>query len=162
MGHASSQPATHDLFDHLYLRMVLASVAATLFPIMLLFLSLPSCLRLRTTPFSAESVGASVSSPYSSDTSPDRPAQWLLHVHEDVSQHVCAIVFAVVERPVRLPSLRPVLPPQLVAPAHRRNREPTDARRHGYETSRSCSLPFSVRATEEGTVVPATLRISWR
>jgi hypothetical protein len=57
----------------LYLRtimMVLASVAATSFVILLLF-SLPSCLRLHTTPFSAEDVGASVSSPYSSDTSPD-------------------------------------------------------------------------------------------
>jgi hypothetical protein len=34
------------------------------------FLS-PSCLHLRTTPFSAEGVGAGDSSPYSSDTSPD-------------------------------------------------------------------------------------------
>jgi hypothetical protein len=44
-----------------------------------------------------------------------RPAQWLLHVHEDVSQHACTIVFAIVERPVRLPGLRPVLPPQPAA-----------------------------------------------
>ena len=50
--------------------MVLASVAATSFVILLLF-SLPSCLRLRATPFSAEGVGAGASSPYSSDTSPD-------------------------------------------------------------------------------------------
>jgi hypothetical protein len=42
------------------------------------------------------------------------------------------IVFAVVELPVRLPSLRPVLPPQPAAPAHGRSREPTDARRRGY------------------------------
>jgi hypothetical protein len=46
-----------------------------------------------------------------------RLAQWLLHVHEDVSHHVCTIVFAVVGRPVRLPSLRHVLPPQPAAPA---------------------------------------------
>jgi hypothetical protein len=45
-----------------------------------------------------------------------RPAQWLLHVREDVSQHARTIVFAVVGRPVRLPSLRPVLPPQPAAP----------------------------------------------
>jgi hypothetical protein len=44
--------------------------------------------------------------------------QWLLHVHKDVSQHVCTIVFAVVERLVRLPGLHPALPPQLTAPAH--------------------------------------------
>ena len=48
--------------------MVLASVATTLFIILLLF-SLPSCLHLRATPFSAEGVGACASSPYSSDTS---------------------------------------------------------------------------------------------
>jgi hypothetical protein len=50
--------------------MVLASVATTSFVILLLF-SLPSCLHLGTTPFSAEGVGACTSSPYSSDTSPD-------------------------------------------------------------------------------------------
>jgi hypothetical protein len=44
-----------------------------------------------------------------------RPTQWLLHVHEDVSQHACTIVFVVVGRLVRLPSLRPVLPPQPAA-----------------------------------------------
>jgi hypothetical protein len=49
--------------------MVLASVVATSFAILLLF-SLPSCLRHRATPFSAEGVGAGVSS-YSSNTSPD-------------------------------------------------------------------------------------------
>jgi hypothetical protein len=50
--------------------MVLVSVATTSFAILLLF-SLPSCLHLRATPFSAEGVGADASSPYSSDTSPD-------------------------------------------------------------------------------------------
>jgi hypothetical protein len=57
-----------------------------------------------------------------------RLAQWLLHVHEYVSHHACTIVFAVVGRPVRLPGLRPILPPQPAAPAHGRSREPTDAR----------------------------------
>jgi hypothetical protein len=66
-------------------------------------------------------------------------AQWLLHVHEDVSHHARTIVFAVVGRPVHLPGLRLVLPPQPAAPAHGRSREPTDARRHGYDMSRSCS-----------------------
>jgi hypothetical protein len=50
--------------------MVLASVATTSFAILLLF-SLPSCLHLRTTPFSAKGVGACISFSYSSDTSPD-------------------------------------------------------------------------------------------
>jgi hypothetical protein len=73
MGRASSRLAKYDPFDHLYLRtimMVLASVAATSFVILLLF-SLPSCLHLRATPFSAEGVRAGASFPYSSDTSPD-------------------------------------------------------------------------------------------
>jgi hypothetical protein len=74
-----------------------------------------------------------------------------MHVHEDVSQHACTIVFAIVGRPVCLPDLRPVLPPQPVVPAHGRSHEPT---------SRSCSWPFSVRAAEEDTVAPATLRLS--
>jgi hypothetical protein len=62
-----------------------------------------------------------------------RPAQWLLHVHGYVSQHACTIVFADVGRLVRLARLRPVLPPQSVVPTHGRSREPTNARRRGYE-----------------------------
>jgi hypothetical protein len=58
-----------------------------------------------------------------------RLVQWLLHVLKDVSHHVCTIVFVVVGRPIHLPGLRPILPPQPAAPAHGRNREPTDARR---------------------------------
>ena len=50
--------------------MVPTSVVVTSFTILLLF-SLPSYLRLRATSFSTEGVGASASSPYSSDTSPD-------------------------------------------------------------------------------------------
>jgi hypothetical protein len=73
MGHASGRLARHDIFGHLYLRtimMVLASVATTSFAILLLF-SLPSCLHLCATPFSAEGAGACASYPYSSDTSLD-------------------------------------------------------------------------------------------
>jgi hypothetical protein len=89
-----------------------------------------------------------------------RLAQWLLHVHEDISHHACTIVFTVVGRPVCLPSLRPVLPPQPTAPAHGRSREPIDARLRGYQASQSCSWPFSMRAVEEDMVAPATLRLS--
>jgi hypothetical protein len=45
-------------------------VATTSFAILLLF-SLPSCLHLRVTLFSAEGIGACSSSPYLFDTSPD-------------------------------------------------------------------------------------------
>jgi hypothetical protein len=91
-----------------------------------------------------------------------RPAQWLLHIHEDSSHHAHTIVFVVIGRPVRLPLLRPVLPDQPTALAHGRSRESTDARRRGYGVSWSCSWSFSVRATEEDTMAPATLRLSWR
>jgi hypothetical protein len=73
MGRAPGRVTRYDSFGHLYLHtvmMVFASIVATSFAILLLF-SLPSCLRLRVTPFSAESVRAGTSSPYSSDTSPD-------------------------------------------------------------------------------------------
>jgi hypothetical protein len=61
MGRVSGWPARHSSFGYLYLRtimMVLASIAATSFAILLLF-SLPSWLHICTT------------SPYSSDTNPD-------------------------------------------------------------------------------------------
>lgn len=73
MGRASDRLTRHGPSGHLYLRtimMVLASVATTSFAILLLF-SLPSCLHLRTTPLSAESVGACASSPYSSGAIPN-------------------------------------------------------------------------------------------
>jgi hypothetical protein len=89
-----------------------------------------------------------------------RPAQWLLHIHEDSSHHAHTIVFVVVGRLVRLPGLRPVLPDQPAAPAHGRSRESTDARRCGYGASWSCSWSFSMSATEEDTMEPATLRLS--
>jgi hypothetical protein len=73
MSRALGRPARHGPFDHLYIitiMMVLVSVVATSFAILLHF-SLPSCLRLRVTPFLTEGVGADASSPYSSDSSPD-------------------------------------------------------------------------------------------
>jgi hypothetical protein len=73
MGRVSDRLARHGPFGHLYLRMimmVLASIVTISFAILVLF-SLPSCLHLHVTPFSAEGVPACASSPYSSDTSPD-------------------------------------------------------------------------------------------
>jgi hypothetical protein len=144
MGRASDRLARHDPFGDLYLRtimMVLASVATTSFAILLL-LSLPSCLHLRATPFSVEDVGACASSPYSSDTSPDTNSR-SGYCTSSAHHH-----FRLVGRPVRLPGLRPVLPPQPAALAHGRSRELINARRRGYGASRSCSWPFSVRAVE--------------
>jgi hypothetical protein len=120
-----------------------------------------SCLRHCATPFLAEGVGAGASSPlFVRDQPRHRPAQWLLHAHEDVSQHAHIIVFAVVRCPIRLPNLRVVLPPQPAAPAHSRSRGATGACRREYGASRSYSWPFSVRGVEEDTVAPTTLRLS--
>jgi hypothetical protein len=73
MGRSSGRLTRHSSFCHLYLRtimMVLVSVVTTSFTIPLLF-SLPSCLHLRTTSFTAEGVVAGAFSSYSSDTSLD-------------------------------------------------------------------------------------------
>ena len=45
-----------------------------------------------------------------------RPAQWLLYVHEDVSQHACTIVFAIIGCPVRLPAFALFYLPNLLPP----------------------------------------------
>jgi hypothetical protein len=79
------------------------------------FLSLPSCLRLRATPFLSEGVGADASSSYSSDTNPHSG-----YCTSTRTFHIMrTIVFAVVGRPVRLHGLHPVLPPQPAAPRPR-------------------------------------------
>jgi hypothetical protein len=108
----------------------------------LLFLSLPSWLYLRTTPFSAEGVGACASSLYSSDTSLDTDSRSGYCTSTRMFHIMRTIIFTIVGRPVRLPGLRLVLPPQPAALAHGRSHEPTDARRCGYGASRSCSWPF--------------------
>jgi hypothetical protein len=72
MDRASGRLARHGTFDHLYLRtimMVLVLVATNSFVILLL-LSLPSCLHLRATPFSVEGVGACASSRIRSTPAP--------------------------------------------------------------------------------------------
>jgi hypothetical protein len=141
----------------------LLSVATTSFVILLLF-SLPSCLHLRATPFSAEGVGACVSSPYSSDTSPDT----------DSCSGYCTsmITFHIMRPPSFSPSSdarsssrpspyssSPFCCSHTVAAAS----QPTlVSAGTTLGASRSCSWPFAVRVVEEDMVVPATLRLSWR
>ena len=160
MSHASGRPVRHGPFGYLYLRtimMVLALVAATSFAILLLF-SLPSCLHLRTTSFSAEGVGAGASSPYSSDTSPDT----------DPHSGYCTSTrtFHIMRAPSFSPSsnvpfiflafalffLPNLLSLPTVAVVSRLTR---------VQASRSCSWLFFVRAAEEDTMASATLRLSW-
>jgi hypothetical protein len=129
MDRAPDQPARHDTFDHLYLRtimMVLASVAATSFVIC--FISLSPHASASAPRILDRGRGRRRLLPVFVRHQPHRPAQWLLHVHEGVSHHAHTIIFAVAGRPVRLPGLRPILPPQPAAPTHGRSRKPTDAR----------------------------------
>jgi hypothetical protein len=134
MGRALDQPARHDPFGHLYLHtimMVLVSVTATSFVILLIF-SLPSCLRLRAT-HSRQRAWEQMPSLRIRPTSAPIPTRVVAIARPQGCFTACTtIVFVVVGRLVRLPSLHPVLPPQPAAPTHSRSREPTDARRHGY------------------------------
>jgi hypothetical protein len=127
MGRASGRLARHDPFGHLYLRtimMVLASVATTSFAILLLF-SLPSCLHLCATPFSAEGVGAGASSPYSSDTSPDTDSRSGYCTSTRTFHIMCAPSFSPsLDAPFVFPTfalffLPNLLPPPMVAAVSR-------------------------------------------
>jgi hypothetical protein len=144
MGRVSDRLARHDSFGHIYLRtimMVLGSVVTISFVILFLFLSPlvppPPCHPV----LGRERRSRCLLLIFVRHQPRQRLAQWLLHVHEDVShhtRHARIIVFAIVGRPVRLPGLRPVLPPQPAASAYGRSREMTDARRREYGASRSC------------------------
>jgi hypothetical protein len=129
MGRAQGQSVRHNPFDHLYLctiTMIFASVVIISFVILLLF-SLPSCLCLRATPFSAEGMGAGASSLFSSDTSSNTGPRSGYCASTRTFHSIRAPSFLpVVGRPIRLPGLRFVLPPQPTAPAHGRSHEPTD------------------------------------
>jgi hypothetical protein len=141
------------------LRVVLASVAATLSAILFLF-SLLSC--PRATPFSTEDVGTGTSSPYLSDTSLDIDPRsgYCTSTRTFHSMHALSfspssdILFVVpVFALFFLPNLLP----------HPRSQPRADRRSSTWvRANRSCFWPFSVRAAEEDTVVPATLRLSWR
>jgi hypothetical protein len=118
MGRASNQLATHSSFSHLYLRtimMVLVSVATTSFVILLLF-SLPLCLHLCAAILDRGRRSMRLRPVFVRHQPRHQLAQWLLHVHEDVSHHARTIIFAIVGRPIRLPGLRLVLPPQPAGP----------------------------------------------
>jgi hypothetical protein len=157
MGRVLGWLARHDSFDHLYLRtikMFLASVTTTLFAI-LPFLSLPSYLHLRAHPILGREHKSMRLLPVF------RLAKWLLHVHEYVLHHAY-IVFAVVGRPIRLPGLRLVLPPNLLPPPMVVAASRPMLVDAGYGAIRSCSCPFSVHVVEEDMVTSATLRLSWR
>jgi hypothetical protein len=141
---------------------VIASVTATSFVVLLLF-SLPSCIRLRTTPFSAEGVGSGASSPYSSNTSFNTDPRSgyctstrmfhgmrtpLFSPSSDVPFIFPAFVLFFLPNLLPLPTVAATSRPMLF-----------DA----YGASQPYFWPFFVHATEEEDMVaPATLSLSWR
>ena len=163
MGRASGRLARHDTFDHLYLRtimMVLVLVATNSFVILLLF-SLPSCLHLRATPFSAVGVGACACSPYSSDTSPNNDSRSGYCTSTRTFHSMCAPSFSPSSNiPFVFPAFTLFFLPPNYWPCPLSQPRATDTLRRGYGASRSCSWPFFVCAAEDDMVVPATLRLS--
>ncbi|ONM33882.1 hypothetical protein ZEAMMB73_Zm00001d041872 [Zea mays] len=124
--------------------LVLALVATTSFAILLLF-SLPSCLHL--TPFSIEGVGASASSPYSSDTSPDTDSRsgyctstWSFHIMHTPSFSPSSDVPFVFQAFAMffLPNL---LPPSTIAAASRPMLVDAGTRRVGHAPGLSPCVP---------------------
>jgi hypothetical protein len=119
MGRVSDRSTRNGSFGHLYLRtimIVLVSVAATSFAILLLF-SLPSCLRLRATPFSAEGVRTGASSLYSSDTSPDTDPRSGYCTYTRTFHIMCAPLFSSSsDVPFILPALTLFFLPNLLPP----------------------------------------------
>jgi hypothetical protein len=113
-------------------------------------------------PFSVEGVGAGASSPYSSDTSPNTDPRSgyctstrVFHsMHAPSSSPSSDIPFVFLAFALFfLPNLLPC--PRSQSRADRRSSTRVRA-------SRSCSWIFFVRAAEEDTMVPVTLRLSWR
>jgi hypothetical protein len=165
MGRAPDQPARYGQFDHLYLRtimMVLASVVATLFIILLLF-SFPSCLRLHAT-HSQRGHGSRCLLPYSSDTSPDidpcsgyYTSTRVFHsMHAPTHHRFCT---RWTSRSSSRPSPCFSSPTCCTCP---RSQPRADRRSFmRIRASRSCSWLFFVRVAED-MMTPVTLRLSWR
>jgi hypothetical protein len=103
------------------------------------FFSLPSCLHLYATPFSAEGIGADASSPYSFTPAPT-PTRAVAITRPRGHFTSCAHHRLCRRRTSRSSSLpSPCSCTQPVAPAHGHSCKPTDARRCGNEAGRSCS-----------------------
>jgi hypothetical protein len=165
MGHASGRPVRHVSFGHLYLRtimMLLALVAAISFVILLLF-SLSPHASTSAPPHSRQRVWEQAPPPRIRPT----PAPTQTHAMAIARSRGCFTVCVHHRFRHRRTSRSSSRPSPCSSspsnyPTHGRSREPTDALRRGYGVSRSCSWPFFVRAVEEDTVTPATLRLSWQ
>jgi hypothetical protein len=163
MGHAPDQPARHDPFGHIYLctiMMVLVSVAATSFVILLLF-SLPSCLRLRAT-HSRQRAWEQAPPPRIRPTLAPTPTRAVAIARPRGCFTTCTHHHFRRRRTSRLSfGLCPVLPTQPVAPAHGRSREPTDARLCGYGQV-DLAPGFSSCVSPRRTRWCLPRRLSWR
>jgi hypothetical protein len=162
MGRALDQPATHDPFGHLYLHtimMVLASVAATSFVIMLLF-SIPSFLRLRAT-HSRQRAWEQAPPPRIRPTLAPTPTHAMAIAHPRGCFTACTH-HRFLRRRTSRSSSRPLPCSSFLTCCPCPRSQPWANRRSStrVRASRSCSCLFFVRAAEEDTLTPATLRLS--
>jgi hypothetical protein len=113
-------------------------------------------------PFSVEGVGASASSPYSSDTSPDTDprsgyctsTRMFYSIHAPLFSPLSDVLF------VFCPSLCSSSPTRCPRPRSQPRTDRCSSTR--VRPSRSYSWLFFARGAEEDTVATATLRLSWR
>jgi hypothetical protein len=140
--------------------MIFISVVAISSDILFIF-SLPSCIRLRATSFSAEGVRAGASSPYSSYISPDTDLRSGYYTSTRTFHSMCVPSFSLssdvpfVFSVLALFFLTNLLPPPTVAATS----QPTliDA---GTGESILLLAFFPIHAAKEDTVAPTTLRLS--
>jgi hypothetical protein len=156
MGRASGPPTRHDPYGHLYLHtimIVLASVAATSFAILLLF-SLFSC-PASTPPHSRQRASEQAPPPRIRPT----PTRALAIARPRGRFTACAHHRFRCSRTSRSSSWSsPCSSSPTCCPRPRSQPQADRCSSMRVWASRSCSWSFSVRATEEDTVAPPTLR----
>jgi hypothetical protein len=164
MGRAADQPPRHDSFSHLYLRMiimVIASVDATLFAILLLF-SLPSCLRLRAT-HSRQRAWEQASSPHIRPTPAPIPTCVVAIALPRGCFTACTHYRFRRRRMTHSSSPSSPCSSSTICCPYRRSHPRADRRSSTWvRASRPCSWLFFVHVAEEDTMVSATFRLSWR
>jgi hypothetical protein len=126
------------------------------------FLSLPSCLHIHATPFSAEGVGADTSSPIRPTPAPT--STHTVVIARSRERFTACTTNRFYRRWTSRSSSRPSPCSSSPTCCPHPQSQPRASRRSltWVRASRSCSWPFFVRAAEEDTVAPTTLRLYWQ
>jgi hypothetical protein len=148
MGRASGRLARHDPFDHLNIHTIMMVIAFSCHQFVrhsTSFLS-PFMPPPSRHPILGRGRRSRCLLPVFVRHQPRHLAQWLLHVHEDVSHHACTIVFASSDVPFVLSAfalffLPNLLPPHTVAAASRPTLVDTGTGRVGHAPGLSPCVP---------------------